>query len=574
MKKLILVTAIVILMAVCRAHGGWCWVEGTVKTPLDAPPTSRNKPCEDMVVWIIHNDDGQNVLLGEGICDADGKFGASVQISGFGWEKNNLFLIAAYQAWLPGSKRVNVTIDGATVMQQEYLYSTALGASYWPDYSADELYVGTVHLARSGAHLGTEPLILHRVVQTVWYVKTQCGWDIPEDIDVWADAYTDPADYGSAGAAGTTIYLGRFNYDEPGAGGGGWLSDINHETGHVIHDLVIGDQQTPGGTGSHWLTKETDPGQALTEGWAAYVAEITSAPTDDKCTIAGAVDDSNVESSIWWRGHADPPKPDNDGSDNSGIIVEGAIWLTWSAMNDFSGTFSALKNANNPPHFKAWLDRYCVETSAFPAKQAAFEIAQSNGILFSRAKLTGFREGPPTTTQPVAGNARIINDIQFVRGTVKVTKSALTAAELHIDVAPGLLEGPTNYIVCEKDAEAERNDFTTLRPDWWHYGAETDWWTDYQLDTTQLTTTESDHDLVISVQHSDGMWDTLEPHFSPLVEDPADSSEWNTDEKWLKHLRTWFDRNTGPEAGWSDNKSMIRVDNRAPTISDVKPAAN
>lgn len=50
MKKLILVTATVMLMAVCRAHGGWCWVDGTVRTPLTAPAASRDEPCEDMIV--------------------------------------------------------------------------------------------------------------------------------------------------------------------------------------------------------------------------------------------------------------------------------------------------------------------------------------------------------------------------------------------------------------------------------------------------------------------------------------------------------------------------------------------
>lgn len=559
-----------------QSFGQWCWIEGEVFTPTTAgsvasapSAASNNRPCHGMVVKIMDNDLAYDDDLATTSCDSSGSFGISVNLGVTGAD-DDVYLMAEFRAELPGGKSVYVVpLTGSAdaygskddVMRQAYLWSSALSASYWPDYSGTTLYPGTMYLSRGTTSYGTEPMILRRTVQACKYISDNAGaYNIPDDIVFKAEH-----NQGRPGSNAATIC--DEDYDQPATTGGGIdaLSDINHETGHRVHGMLSSGAPPGPVVIRHWHSTETNRGNAITEGWASYLQCISSSPGDQK---SGWL----AEAARYWRGE------DLDGSDNSGIIVEGAIINTLMAMNDFGEVFTALKD-EDPDTFKEWLDRYCINQTTFPPVMAAYDAARANGIAFNRGRITGFQEGVPTS-QPAAGNARLISpsgggtSIQFLRGTVHVTKGALTAAQLFLNAAE--VDTPTKFVIGHKAATSnfvgapDLSQSTTVAA--WTWLPEELWANNFTLNTVTASPADGDHDLAIRVKNARGAWDTLLPHFSANGGIAANGGGvYDTDEKWLKNCRTWFNQDTTIN---TDEKGMVRVDNTAPTASDCKPAAN
>jgi hypothetical protein len=444
----------------------------------------------------------------------------------------------------------------------------AIDAEFWPNYQEEELELGTIYLKRNSAHggHGTEPHLLPRVWET--YRLFDAYWDI------WhmqlIEASRNPA-HGDHFEAGTVV----FNPNQYETGSPTWV--VNHETAHAIEFYAIGTRYWGGPVENPHdiFTVSRSAGTAFAEGWAEFVTYLIRREEYGLNRRLGGRDYATV-----WRGEA------NDGSGHSGHQVEGAVLFALRDTLDYlllstedlglDTIFAALQAVQEGEvDFAAFFKRLWWFLSPAQA-QEVYEIAQWHGMVFCRGGIDGFVEGAPIE-QPAAGNTKLIDidgsgdPILFVRGTVTVQKSALSAEALHVPA--GALLSPDKYKVGVKQANTSNATQTIHEP--WQWGAETGWANAYSWDTTNLN--DGDYDLVIVVRDADlEVWDTLHPHFSGVAEEnggQANAAPNDQDEKWLKEKKTWFRQGTWALAK-DGKKGMVRVDNLPPTVMACKPAPN
>ena len=365
-----------------------------------------------------------------------------------------------------------------------------------------------------------------------------------------------------------------------------------HEFGHVIAYRANGGFATPQSAyiKSHNYNSETSETEAIDEGWAEFVSSCITAGFCEK------VINFDLDSPIWWRGGWGTSSP--TGTDNSGEIVEGAIYRAWDTVNNFKEIFM-VKMQDNPLTPKSFAEKYKIRYSPVRYRNLLDAYA-GNGIVYTRAKMDGFIEGIPSNdaTMKSVGNNKLINDtttlpitepIEFIRGTVTIKKSQVGKTMLNLVSSTNTLYGiallykPVNDEVWENSVFVGVSGWTRLPSSVIA--------NDCKWDTT--TEVDGDYDLALQAIDSDAWLDKLYPDFN---QDPVPTTSTKIhgvgcNEKWLKYQGTWYSRTTNPgtdivdppkpggvtspprPGGEDVKRGKIIIDNTPPIISNCKPTA-
>jgi len=357
------------------AHAGAASVYGIIKTS-----TGGNSGCNRVVkrvkVDAYDEDVGPDDHLGTDYTGLNGLF----QVAYVQYENSDVYINVTYKFEATDSRYILVRNAGSgdTIVEEQ-----VGGVS--TDLPDGDHNLGTLNLASNKANIGSE------AGDCLAWVGSHCAdWTMPNDLIAYALA-------GSTGSfcSGDSISIELQDYDNPTQNGGAF-SDIHHETGHFVQYNAYGDQwPTHSWNGNHWFDTESDEGFAILEGWAEYVAYCT-APQDWKNDLP------NPGSLTWWRG------TDGTGTDNAGDIVEGALWRIWATLADFGGTLKVLID-DEPDHIQAWLGGYGADQS-WNNMEDTWNAFEENGIVYTRACITGFSEGAPPNDAPAStGNKKAIS---------------------------------------------------------------------------------------------------------------------------------------------------------------------
>jgi len=402
--------------------------------------------------------------------------------------------------------------------------------------------LGTKRISNK-ANIGTE------IGDCLRWVVAHSSWSMPHN------AFAYPIAGNKSECPGITIRIAEGDYNGTHA-----MSDIHHETGHFIQYTAYGGSW-PGQSffppPSHDFDTESDEGFAIMEGFAEFVAY---------CTYIEASDPPPKKylpyqpgAAVWWRGK------DGTGTDNAGDIVEGALFRIWADVDDFAGILKTLED-DDPDHLKQWVDGYLADGGS---AYNTFAACQKNGVVYTRGKMLGFLAPPPGHDAPGdEGNSKPINGIMFLRGEVGVDYHYCSKGELNLGENASLISRD-KLAVYYKQANPGLAEATHIT-DWWANSfGDADWGTTYEMDTAPSAgVMNGDYDLIICLRNIHQWWDNFDPDF---LGDAVTNR--NSDEKWLKYLRTWYRQGDSSDPP-QDHESKVIIDNDPPTISNVKPAQN
>jgi hypothetical protein len=504
-------------------------VRGILNTSVGVK-TGCNKPAKHVKVDMYDDDIGPDDYLGTDFTAANGFF---VVVFNMYIENPDVYIDVHYKFQAPDSRFVYVRDMGTTnTIVDEKPGNAAQTDGIWEDIPPGNNNLGTINLPSNKANIGSQATDCLR-----WVKSHSAGWNVPQDLIAYA-RFNET----SSACAGDIIRIQKSDYDNPGLGNYAF-SDIHHETGHWIAYKAYGNASPPGsGVVPHSNDMETNEGHAICEGWADYVAYLTAAP-DNKNKFTG-------DFKTWWRGR------DKTGTNNAGDIVEGAVWRIWATVGDFAGTFKTLRD-DDPKHFKKWVDGYGADKSW--SINSTFQACQENGIVYTRAKITDFPEGDPSDNAPASdGNEKKIGDITFLRGEVKPTVVQNTKAELNLGAKANVIAAAKKRLGYKTAAAGLAQ---TCQPGDWTFLGETAWTADTVFNTKVVA--DGDYDLVIRAENGHGWWDNFDPDF---VGDSTATR--NSDEKWLKHLQTWYNQDASPS---DDKEGKVILDNTPPKITKRKP---
>jgi hypothetical protein len=214
----------------------------------------------------------------------------------------------------------------------------------------------------------------------------------------------------------------------------------------------------------------------------------------------------------------------------------------------------------DPEYLKEWAEGYVADGGSVPSTFAACQI---NGLVYTRAEVRGFyATAPPDDAPGDEANAKLIDVIMFLRGNVKVDTGVCSKADLNLGDKSSRINPNAQELYCKRANDGLEE--ATAPDDWPQMFGVQDWVSDYEMDTTLVD--DGDYDLITRVRNIHGWWDNFEPDFE------RDSvANRNTDEKWLKFLRTWYKQNFDPP---SNGQGKVIIDNTPPVINNVKPAQN
>jgi len=455
-------------------------------------------------------------------------------------ENPDVYVKVIYEFRVPDSRYVKVCVQGDT----SPIVVSKPGGTRW-DIPPGTTNLGTINLPDNRANIGTQ------AANCLWWVKSQAGswWSMPHDMR--AEALTG----GGSVCPGNEILIAPGAYDTREE-----FSDIHHETGHFLHFNARGDSYPAGIGYDHYVYTQVNEGHAVTEAWAEWVASLSADP-DDKNQVSYWGNNPPT----WWRGQAWPtggttPPPAytlNTGVDNAGDIVEGAMWRAWMSINDdFSVAFHAL-DTSNTGHFKQWLDAYAAAKSW--NINGLLEALQKNGITYTRAKIEGFPEsGPPDEAPASEGNKRVMNNVMWLRGKVTPTIAQNTRAELNLSSSSATVAAAQKKLGYKTAVAGLAQ---TCAPGDWTFLSAVAWALGITFDTT--TVSDGEYDLVVQAENGHGWWDNFDPDFAGDA-----TANRNSDEKWLKHLQTWYNQDSNPS---NDAEGKVIIDNTRPQIRNRKP---
>lgn len=397
--------------------------------------------------------------------------------------------------------------------------------------------------------------------------KGTITWDMTYDIPVRV-RIGNVGSYHSVG----TITISQDDF--PPAAAGGFASDIYHETGHLVH-YRIGDNLPAGGCGGpHWEVVETNTACAIKEGWASYIGELTDAS-------AGGANDDKYEDyadpmSTHWRGNESPDATGRDGGTyESGEIVEGAYGGIWFAIDDVAGTTEFTDNFrvmvdDDPDDMSEFIKAIVTDNAGSAAnRQGIYASMQMHGIVYNRPRfeVTPFDEMEPPDTAPATPEnyAKEIGGVMFLSGTEVTVKLEDTPKET-LGVAQIITTDTVKigYKTATDGDTDEGSTITTFTPEVnFQVAPKT-----LDLDTAAIG--DGDWDLVVIGKNTDGFTDNLLPSWKGDGTTAVDS-----DEKYLKSIGTWYDKDRNPAtpAADKDKEGKVAIDNTAPTIdaAEFKP---
>lgn len=280
----------------------------------------------------------------------------------------------------------------------------------------------------------------------------------------------------------------------------------------------------------------------MQEGSAQWFGAASAVP-DNKTGAPSATD---------WRG------ADNDGSDNSGEIVEGALELVWNLNADIPGVLQVLVT-DAPDSMREFRDAWIADKGATAATTVSYlDNCAANGMVYTRGRIADFMPGDPPDAVPAdttIGNAKEIDNVVFLRGKVKPTIEELARADIPLAANSATLPADRKDLGYKPAAagitDASTAGFTFLGPV--NMGSDLEWDTSAHAD--------ADYDVIVKLRNSN----TREDNFNPSFTGDATIS---SNEEWLKRLRTWFNQDSNPN---NDDEGKVIIDNADPSAANFKP---
>jgi len=428
---------------------------------------------------------------------------------------------------------------------------------------------------------------LNQAMEMYRRLKGGVGWNPNYDIPVHLLANT----VGSS--ASSDVWLATV--DITGTGGG-FVSDIYHEMGHLVHYRFNGDSLPPSNCPCHTFASENSKGCAIVEGWPDYTAVVSK-------QLFGGIDtkyDSSRDCSYthWLGKKVLAPNPDgscnfaahDSGIDNSGEIVEGSVagfFYHYStalaatgnqcgggvdATTNFAENFKVMHDDSPDDFFDFFAELITDVGGAGTAKTLQiYKIMQRHGIVYSRMKLDSpvFEEDDPPDMEPAeSGNFKLIDGVAFIRGNVNVKFKEMTKGELNINQSTIVEKARVGWKSAANGSD-EDLDPTTISPTF-SFAPFIDVGLGKQdLDTATMGG-DKDYDLIVEGKNDDEFEDNFDPEWGWVPNDP-DSS----DERYLKKVGAWFDVNRDAKSSTApatlDDEGKVIVDNNAPTAGAFKP---
>jgi hypothetical protein len=415
------------------------------------------------------------------------------------------------------------------------------------------LNLGTLHLADTTANIITE------TIAAASYMKANVqGWVMPKTLKTEARLNDGPS-FVKADGSGMSIAHEDYTFPNDLNRRNAAFSDIHHEMFHWMAYAAYNNAfpQPTCNQPTHFASLISCEGFAMTEGSAQYFGSMSY-----RSKHGGNDQKSGIPDPLTWRGMSPPPNwQPLTGSDHSGEVVEGALNRTWQLSGDTPGQLAVFMTAA-PNSMKQFTTAYLGAQGITQQKINVYlNSAASNGIVFTRSKFNDFpAANPPNQAPALDGNYKIIDDIAFLRGKVKSAIAQLAKNELNLAAGSAIIAA-SQVAVGYKPAVAGLNDANTqgftFAP-WVGLG------TDVIFDTTTPQTPDNDYDLIAGTTSTNNWVDTFNPDFTA---DPKASV--NTNEKWLKYLHTWYNREQGAPTG--DTKGKVIVDNTGPVVNNFKP---
>lgn len=500
-------------------------------------------------------------LLATVYTDDEGRYSVNVT-SGWGDENPDIFVTADWHFELPASEGKHVVLVD-TAMDCETPGVPFTSKSTDPENEHDPMFDLPVEILRMDqARADVEDLRAH-ISNSLDYHRINRGnipWSFTDDVPVTIATGTIQS---RAGEERLCIAEADITGNSQHPAGAGFISDVYHEVAHMVHFRFNGGVPPHGGIRDHDVNTETDPGFALTEGWASYVAyhmrEIY--PTDNKYN---SIVDLRL---THWRG--DEPRPTGYENNNfeSGELVEGALGGAWSQLHATDGGF--YKNFGSmverkPDNIFEFLDTYVRRSGGNGSLGAilAYAAFYDHGIPYSRARFesNAFTQDEPSDQgPPEAGNVREIDGKLFLRGKVKSDFSFLAGSELGVQTTLDVEQVGVYFKPAISGIGESASGFSSF------LGAQPATNSFHEIDTLQLGGTRGDGewDLVIFGENEDGFRDSLRPAWGGDGNSAVDS-----DEKYLKTIGAWYDGDRDPT---TEDDGKVVVDNTAPKVENFKP---
>lgn len=329
-----------------------------------------------------------------------------------------------------------------------------------------------------------------------------------------------------------------------------------HEFGHIVMYMSIGAADgLVWEIFGHFYFKETNLSIAFYEGWADFFAVSFAETTPSE--YSGNPGYWVSTPGAYWKGE------DNDGKDNSGEIVEGAVsrvfYDTTSSATTFAGRLEPVWKIwrdNTSPvinDFEDFYDQFLVSNSGASgasARQDFRDLCAVNGIVYSRAKMTRIAS--------VAGQDNFVDasDKLWVSAEGKIKAERMSASNLKVSA----VDEPTEKIGFEV-------------------------WTTAGQATPITWSGISDANLITSSNWTAFASDTSADGFYGVLNAGVTNKYYPVRVRVLEDCTantTTEDRCQAPVLGtntatwWYELGMMyqIKVDKEKPTVKERKPAAN
>ena len=177
------------------------------------------------------------------------------------FESPDVYIEVEYKFKGPDNHFVNVQVQGSGTNIIDHQ-----PGGVHNDIPAGSNNLGNINLSTNRANIGTQS------TKCLWWTKTTAGswWSLSSDL------LAETAATAGCYCTGNAIYIDQSTCDNANL-----FSDVHHETGHSLHYNARGGSFPPGGGYDHYVYTQITEGQAISEGWAEWVAYL-SAPADSK----------------------------------------------------------------------------------------------------------------------------------------------------------------------------------------------------------------------------------------------------------------------------------------------------
>jgi|CXWL01.1.fsa_nt_gi hypothetical protein len=369
----------------------------------------------------------------------------------------------------------------------------------------------------------------------------------------------------------TGVFIDQGAFD--GTGSSKDVVDAYHELAHWLHYHHNGNALPPSDAacGTHTLNSEEDPGCALKEGYASYLAQrIAEANGVVDPFFRGYRDDGintfGLPANSIWRGDEGSPTGRQGTVWENGVVVEGAV-SGWLFELDNAYGFQTMFDILFTHHPQSVLGILVELSNKFgsgaPLTLAAHGMSQLHGLFFARGRFADVpfnASAPPDGAPPAPGNTKQINGFTFLRGVVDTQVQRVPEADLGLTTHLNTKDLRVGFRPATGGVMSPAV-FTPHTP----YVLPAVGHVDFDTRTLNASGGDGDWDLaVLHRNHYD-----FEDDFLPSWKDEG-TFALSEDELYLKTLGTWYDKDRDPTSN-TDEEGMVIVDNTAPTISNIKP---